>query len=317
MKRVARDIWGLLKDAAVTWSDDHAGTLGAALAFYTMFSLAPLLIIVIVLSSFGFGQDAVRGHLDNQIQGLIGGEGARFVQHLIENAYKSNSSVLAAIIGIVALLIGASGVFVQLRESLNVIWHVREKPLPTIVAILRTRLLSFAMILGVGFLLLVSLVVSTVLSAASGFISSSVPFLETVLPFIDLLVSFTGITFTFALIFKYIPDVAVSWRDVVVGAAVTSLLFSLGKVAIGFYLGNTAVGSTFGAASSLVIILLWAYYSSQIVLYGAEFTRIYAIRFGSGFRIGKNALQTIEKVIETKPSSRGMGARKIATSSRS
>jgi membrane protein len=168
------------------------------------------------------------------------------------------------------------------------------------------------MILCVGFLLLVSLVVSTVLSAASGLISSSVPFLEPFLPLIDLLVSFTGITFTFALIFKYIPDVVVTWRDVIVGAAATSLLFSLGKLAIGFYLGNSAVGSTFGAASSLVIILLWAYYSSQIILYGAAFTRVYATRFGSGFRPGKNALQTVEKVIETRSSDRSM-RKKVAT----
>ena len=313
MKKILRDIWGLLKDAAIRWSDDHAGTLGAALAFYTAFSLAPLLIIAIVLSSLGFGQDAVRGHLDNQIQGLIGKDGAQFVQMLIENAYKSDSSVLAAIFGIIALLIGASGVFVQLRESLNAIWHVREKPLPTIVAILRTRMVSFAMILGVGFLLLVSLIVSTVLSAASGLISSSMPFLEPLLPIIDLLVSFTGITFTFALIFKYIPDVVVSWRDVIVGAAATSFLFSLGKLAIGFYLGNSAAGSTFGAASSLVIILLWAYYSSQIILYGAEFTRVFATRFGSGFQPGRNALQTVEKVIEPKSPARNVGARRVGT----
>lgn len=297
-----KEIWRLLKDSAIAWDNDNVGRLGAALAYFTVFSLSPLLIIVIVLSSFGFGQEAAQGHLVSQIRGLIGVDGAKFVQSMIENAYESGASIPAAIFGIVTLLLGATGVFVQLRDSLNTIWRVEQKPLG-ILGFLRARVLSFTMIIGIGFLLLVSLIFSAVLAAISAYLSSSFALLGSLVSLLDFLISFVGITVMFALMFKFLPDAVVQWADVWIGAAVTSLLFSLGKLAIGFYLGNSVIGSTFGAASSLVIVMLWAFYSAQIILFGAEFTRLYAARFGSKILPGKNAVRVVTRKVELKPGS--------------
>jgi membrane protein len=286
-----KSIWLLLKDSAIAWDNDNVGQQGAALSFFTVFSLSPLLIIVIVLSSFIFGQEAASGHIVSQIRGLIGIEGASFVQSLITNAYKSDSSALAAIFSVVMLLLGASAVFIQLRVSLNTIWRVQQKPIGTILAFLQVRLLSFAMTLVIGFLLLVSLVLSAVLAAMSDYLSNLFAILTGLVSLLDFIISFVGITVMFALMFKFVPDATLKWRDVWVGAAVTSLLFSIGKLVIGLYLGNGAIGSTFGAASSLVIIMLWAFYSSQIVLFGAEFTRLYTMRFGSNIFPSANAVR--------------------------
>jgi membrane protein len=293
--RYIKNIWLLLKDSAVAWADDNIGEQGAALSFFTIFSLSPLLILVILLSSLSFGQEAASGHLVSQIRGLIGIEGAKFVQSLITNAYKSGSSVVAAVFSVVMLLLGASAVFIQLRDSLNMIWRVQQKPMGTIHAFLRVRLLSFAMILGIGFLLLISLVVSAVLAAMSDYLSNFLDILKSMMNLLDFVVSFFGITVMFALIFKFLPAATIKWKDVWVGAAVTSFLFSIGKIVIGLYLGNGAIGSTFGAASSLVIFMLWAYYSSQIVLFGAEFTRIYAMRFGSNILPDTNAVRIVQR----------------------
>jgi membrane protein len=297
-KRWLKDLWLLLKDSAIAWDDDDIMEQGAALAYYTVFALSPLLILMIVLSSVGFGQQAASGHLVDQIRGLIGTEGAEFVQSLITNAYRSDSNVLAAVISMIMVLLGASVVFVQLRSSLNAIWRVTHKPMGTIRRYLQARLFAFAVILGIGFLLLVSLMVSAALAAVSDYQGRSILPLAGLVSVIDFLVSFVGLTVMFALMFKYIPDAIVKWRDVWVGAAVTSVLFAIGKLAIGLYLGNGAIGSTFGAASSLVIIMLWAFYSVQIVLYGAEFTRLYATRFGSGIRPGANAVRLVTPAAE-------------------
>ena len=290
-----KSIWLLVKDSAIAWDNDNIGQQGAALSFFTVFSMSPLLILVIVLSSFGFGREAASGHLVSQIRGLIGIEAARFVQGLITIAYKSGSSVLATIFSVVMLLLGASAVFVQLSDSLNTIWRVQQKPIGTIRAFLRARLLSFAMILGLGFLLLVSLILSAILTAMSDYLSNLLTILTGLVSLLDFIVSFGGITVLFALMFKFVPAATIKWRDVWVGAAVTSLLFSIGKFAIGLYLGNGAIGSTFGAASSLVIIMLWTFYSSQIVLFGAEFTRLYAMRFGSNILPSANAVRVVTR----------------------
>jgi membrane protein len=295
-----KSIWLLLKDSAIAWDNDNIGQQGAALSFFTVFSLSPLLIIVIVLSSFIFGQEAASGHLVSQIRGLIGIEGARFVQSLIANAYKSDSSVLATIFSVVMLLLGASAVFIQLRDSLNTIWRVQQKPIGTILAFLRVRLLSFAITLGIGFLLLVSLILSAVLASVSEHLSNLLGILTGLVGVLDFIISFVGIAVMFALMFKFVPAAILKWRDVWVGAAVTSLLFSIGKLIIGLYLGNGAIGSTFGAASSLVIIMLWAFYSSQIILFSAEFTRLYAMRFGSNILPGANAFRVVTRRVETK-----------------
>jgi membrane protein len=290
-----KSIWLLFKDSAIAWDNDDIGQQGAALSFFTVFSLSPMLIIVIVLSSFVFGQRAASGHLVSQISGLIGNEGSSFVQSLITNAYKSDSNVLVTIFSVVMLLLGASAVFIQLRNSLNTIWHVQQKPIGTILAFLRIRLLSFAMTLVIGFLLLVSLILSVVLVAMSDYLSKLIVILTGLVSLLDFIVSFVGITIMFALMFKFIPDAVLKWKDVWVGAAVTSLLFSIGKLVIGLYLGNGAIGSTFGAASSLVFIMLWVFYSSQIVLFGAEFTRLYAMRFGSDIFPSTNAVRIAKR----------------------
>ena len=290
-----KNIWLLLKDSAIAWDDDNIAEQGAALSFFTVLSLSPLLIIVVVLSSFGFGQEAASGHLVSQIRGLIGVEGAKFVQSVISNAYKSDSNVLATIFSIVVLLLGATGVFIQLRDSLNMIWRVRQKPIGTIRGFIRVRLLSFAMILGIGFLLLVSLVVSAILTVMSEYVSDRFTIVPGLVSLIDFTVSFIGITIMFVCIFKFLPAVILKWKDALVGAAVTSLLFSIGKFFIGLYLGNGAMGSTFGAASSLVVIMMWTFYSSQIVLYGAEFTRLYAARYGSAILPSANGIYSAKR----------------------
>jgi membrane protein len=287
-----KSIWLLLKDSAIAWDNDNIGQQGAALSFFTVFSLSPLLIIVVVLSSFVFGPQAASGHIVSQIRGLIGIEGANFVQSLITNAYKSNSSALATIFSVIMFLLGASAVFIQLSDSLNTIWRVQQKPINTILAFLRVRLLSFTLLLGIGFLLLVSLILSAVLAAMSDYLSNLHAILKGLAILLDFIISFVGITVIFAFMFKFVPAATLKWRDVWVGAAVTSLLFSIGKLIIGLYLGNGAIGSTFGASSSLVIIMLWPFYSSQIFLFGAEFTRLYAMRIGSNIIPSANAVRT-------------------------
>ena len=295
-----RGIWLLLRDSAIAWDDDNIGTQGAALAFFTVFSLSPLLIMVIVFSSLGFGHEAASGHLVSQIRGLIGIEGAAFVQSLITNAYRSDSNILATVFSVVMILLGASAVFVQLRDSLNTIWRVQQRPIGTVRAFLRSRLLSFAMIVGIGFVLLVSLVLSAALAVTSSYLSNLFAIFSGMVNLLDFVVSFVGITVVFAAMFKFVPAATVKWRDVWVGAAVTSLLFSIGKLLIGLYLGNGAIGSTFGAARSLVVIMLWAYYSAQIVLFGAEFTRLYAMRFGAEILPSANAVRVVTRTVETK-----------------
>jgi membrane protein len=297
--RWLKNLWLLLKDSAIAWDDDDIVGQGAALAYYTVFALSPLLILMIVLSSIGFGQQAASGHLVDQIRGLIGAEGARFVQSMITNAYQADSNALAAVVSMIMVLLGASAVFVQLRTSLNAIWRVTHKPVGTIRRFLQARLFAFAVILGIGFLLLVSLTFSAVLAAVSDYLGRNIVLLAGLVSVLDFVVSFIGVTIMFALMFKFIPDAIAEWRDVWVGAAVTSVLFAVGKLVIGLYLGNGAIGSTFGAASSLAIIMLWAFYSVQIVLFGAEFTRLYATRFGSGIRPGANALRVVSPAIDT------------------
>ncbi|MBP6671638.1 MAG: YihY/virulence factor BrkB family protein [Bacteroidetes bacterium] len=290
-----KNIWHLLKDAAIAWDDDNIGEHGAALSFFTMLSLSPLLIIVVVLSSVGFGREAANGHLVSQIRGLIGTDGATFVQGLISNAYRADANLSAAAFGIIMLLLGATGVFIQLRDSLNMIWRVRQKPRGAIRGFVRVRLLSFAMILGIGFLLLVSLTISAVMSAASVYISGHFSILAGLVTLTEVLISFAGITVVFVLLFKFLPAVILRWRDAWVGAAFTSILFSIGKYLIGLYLGNGMMGTTFGAASSLVIIMMWTYYSSQIILYGAEFTRFYALRYGTEIVPSANGIRITEQ----------------------
>lgn len=275
--------WRLLKETFAEWNDDKASQMAAALAYYTVFSLAPLLIIVIAIAGFFFGEEAARGEIVGQIEGLVGRDGATVIQTALENTHRPGSGVgiIASLISIAVLIFGASGVFVQLQEALNEIWDVVPNAKQGVGNVVRKRAMSFAVVLSIGFLLLVSLVVSAALSAINTFASGLLPGFDVLWSLINLVISFVVTTLLFALIYKYLPDVDVAWRDVWVGATLTSILFSVGRYLIGLYLGNSSFGSTYGAAGSLVILLAWIYYSVQILFFGAEFTQVYARRYGS------------------------------------
>jgi membrane protein len=283
-------IWTLFQETFKEWSEDKASRLAAALAYYTIFSIAPLLIIVIAIAGAAFGEEAARGEIVRQIQGLVGRDGAQFIEIAIKNASRPQAGTIASIISIIVLLIGATGVFAELQDSLNTIWGVKPKPGRGMIKIIRQRFLSFAMILGIGFLLLVSLVMSAVLSALITYFSNALPGIDFIWQILNFLLSFAIITVVFGLIFKVLPDVKITWSDVLIGAILTSLLFSIGKFLLGQYLGNSTFGSAYGAAGSLVIIIAWVYYAAQILFFGAEFTQVYARRYGTNITPTKNAI---------------------------
>jgi membrane protein len=283
-------IWQFLKTTINEWVEAEPFQLAAALSYYTLFSLAPLLLIAIGVAGFVFGREAAQNQIVETLQGMIGQDSAKTVQEMIQASNeKPKTGMLSTVIGFVALLFGAGGVVGQLQTSLNRIWEVKPKPGQGIWGFLRQRFFSFAMVLAIGFLLLVSLVVTAVLSSFTGMLSSFLGDATFVAHTIDIVVSFGFVTLLFALIYKYVPDVEIQWRDVWVGAALTSILFTLGKYLIGLYIGTSGVSSTFGAAGSLITILVWVYYSSLIFFLGAEFTRVYATEYGSGVAPAENA----------------------------
>lgn len=269
----------MVRTAVVRWTEDHIPRRAAALAFYAGFSLAPLLLIAIAFGGMLFGADAVQGRVVEQLQGLLGPDGARAVETVLRNTRRPESSVPAAIIGALTLLIGASGVFGELQDALNEIWKVRKKPGRGWRGLLRDRFLSYTFVLGSGFLLLVSLLVSAVLQAMTGWIGGWLTYPAS-LQAIGMAVSFGVAATLFAMMFKLLPDAQTRWRDVWLGAAVTALLFNIGKGLIGLYLGHSAFASSYGAAGSFVVLLMWLFYSSQVVLLGAELTHAYAHEFG-------------------------------------
>jgi membrane protein len=275
-----RALWHLLKEAASDWSHDHAPRLGAALAYYTVFSLVPFLVVVIALIGLVFGQEAAQSAILGQIAELVGEQSAAAIKDMIQRADKPSTGLFATGLAVLTLLVGASGVFGQLQDALNTVWGVEPKEGRGVWGVIKDRFLSFVAVLGTGFLLLVSLVLSSALAAAGKWFSGWLPLPEAVLHAVNLGVSFAVITGLFALIFKVLPDAQVAWRDVWVGAALTAALFTIGKLALGLYLGKSNVASGYGAAGSLVLVLLWVYYSAQIMLYGAEFTQVYANRLG-------------------------------------
>ncbi|MDZ4871729.1 MAG: hypothetical protein CLLPBCKN_001117 [Chroococcidiopsis cubana SAG 39.79] len=290
-----KTIISLLRETFTEWNEDKASRLAAALAYYTVFSLAPMLIIAIAIAGAVFGEEAARGEIVTQIQGLVGRDGAQFIETAIEGASKPKAGTIASLISIAVLLFGASGLFAQLQDSLNTIWEVQPKPGRGLIGILRDRFLSFTMVLGVGFLLLVSLVLSAGLSGLVNFLGSLLPGIGALLQIANFVLSFAVTTLLFGLIYKVLPDVKIAWSDVWSGAIVTSLLFSIGRFALGLYLGNSSFGSTYGAAGSVVIILVWVYYAAQILFFGAEFTQVYARRYGSRIVPTKNAIPLTEK----------------------
>jgi membrane protein len=275
-----KTLFQLLRDTLSEFNTDKAPRLAAALAYYTAFSIAPLLLVVISIAGLVWSREAVQDQLDNQIRGLVGTETAETVQELVASADHPQTGVLATVIGVVTLFLGAAGVFGQLQDALNTVWGVQPRPNQGIGAMLRARFLSFTMVFGIGFLLLVSLALSAFLSALNGWLISQLPFSEFVLQIINFIVSFGVVTLLFAVIYKVLPDAKISWRDVWVGAAVTALLFTVGKLLIGLYIGNSSTSSSYGAAGSFVVLLLWIYYSAMIFLFGAEFTQVWARTFG-------------------------------------
>ena len=285
-----KSIWQFLKTTIDEWVEAEPFQLAAALSYYTLFSLAPLLLIAIGVAGFVFGREAAQNQIVETLQGMIGQESAKAVQEMIQtSSEKPKTGMISTIIGFIALLFGAGGVVGQLQTSLNRIWEVKPKPDQGIWGFIRQRFFSFAMVLAIGFLLLVSLVITAILSSFTGMLSSFLGDATFVAHAIDILVSFGFVTLLFALIYKYVPDIEIQWRDVWIGAALTSILFTAGKYLIGLYIGTSGVSSTFGAAGSLITVLVWVYYSSLIFFLGAEFTRVYATEYGSGVAPAENA----------------------------
>ena len=279
--RLLETLTPLLRQAGVAWLADNAPRFGAALAFYTLFSLAPVLIVAVSIAGFVFGEKAAQGEIVRQFQGLMGMQGATAIETIIQNTNRHALGTFATALGLIAILIGASGAFNELQDGLNTIWKVDSTTKSFWAATIRQRFFSLGLVVATGFLLLASLVVTAFLSAAERFASNLLPMGVLLLGSVNFVFSFGMITILFALIFKFIPATAIRWRDVQMGAAVTSLLFTFGKSAIGFYLGHSALTSAYGAAASLVVFLIWIYYSAQILLFGAELTHVYALKYGS------------------------------------
>ena len=274
-------IFQMLKATYKEWSNDQVPRMGAALSYYTIFSIAPLLVIAIAIAGFVFGEKAVQGQIMNEITGLVGAESARAVQTMIQSAHKPAHGVIATIIGVVLLLLGASGVFSEMQTALNLIWKVDVNAKTGIWNMIRQRFLSFGMVLGIGFLLLVSLMLSAALAATSKYLEGYLHVPAAVFNVFDFVFSLFVIAGLMAMIFKLLPDVKIPWSDVWIGGIVTAVLFTIGKFLIGFYIGKSITMSAYGAAGSVVIILAWIYYSAQLLYFGAEFTYVYSNQCGS------------------------------------
>lgn len=302
----AAAVWDVVKETAKDWSDDDASTLAAALAYYALLSLAPLLVISIGVAGWFLGPEAARGRVAGELGGIVGGEAANGIQAVVASAEGPKRGVIGALVGVVTLFVGASGVFGQLQTSLNAIWEVEPKPERGLLGQLKDRFFSFTMVLGVAFLLLVSLVLSSLLSTLGTTLADTLPGGAVLWQIINFALSFAVITLLFAAIFKVIPDAKIQWRDVWPGAAVTALLFAIGKQLLGIYLGKAAVGSSYGAAGSIVALVVWVYYAAQILFVGAEFTQVQARRRGAGIQPAANAQRVDET--EGKGEAEGRGA---------
>jgi membrane protein len=282
--------WNLIKETFKSWDEDRAPRLAAALAYYTIFALAPLLIIAIAVAALFFDEAQVRQNMLNEIGALVGQNGRQAIEAMMDGASKPTTGLIATVIGVVTLLIAAGGFFNQLQDALNTIWEVQPKPGRGVWGIIKDRALSFTMVLATGFLLLASLIISTILSAAGKLLGGHIGDQALFWQLINLVASFGISTLLFAVIFKVLPDAKILWRDVWIGAAATALLFTLGRFLIGWYLGHTATESAYGAAGSLVALLIWVYYSTQILFLGAEFTQVYAKSHGAHIEPTANAV---------------------------
>ena len=289
-----KNIVQLLKQAAADWSEDNAARLAAALAYYTVLSIAPLLILATAVVGLVFGDDAARGHVASELSAVVGPQAGEGVQTVIQHAHSPEGGIISSIISVVVLMFGASGVFGELQSALNTIWEVKPKPGRGIMGFLRARFFSFTMVLSVAFLLLVSLVLSAALSAAGSFFEHVLPGGEALWQVINFIISFAVISGLFALIFKVVPDVEITWRDVRMGAAFTAVLFTIGKMLLGLYLGRASVASPYGAAGSVIVLVIWVYYAAQIMFMGAEFTQVYARAHGAEIKPSPQAVPADE-----------------------
>jgi membrane protein len=281
-KLTPRGIWGLIKGAVNCFIENRVLKLSAALAYYTVFSLGPMIIVIIFLADIFYGRQAIEGSIYGQISGLVGHDAALQVQETIRNSALTFNSNLTATIGFATLLIGATSVFAEIQDSINMIWGLKAKPKKGWLKMLMNRLLSFSIVVSLGFLLLVSLVVNGVLEGLMSKLKEAFPDLTVVVVYvINLIITFIVTTLLFGIIFKVLPDAKIKWKDVLIGSMATAGLFMLGKFAITFYIGSSNIGSIYGTAGSLVVLLVWVYYSAVILYFGAEFTKIYATQFGS------------------------------------
>ncbi|MFL5787051.1 MAG: YihY/virulence factor BrkB family protein, partial [Flavisolibacter sp.] len=295
-----KGLWEVLKDSFSGFSNDKVAKLSASLAYYTIFSLGPLLICIIFLCGFFFGREAVQGNIYHQMEGFVGSDAAKQLQDIIKNAAISNKSSIAAIIGLIALLLGATSVFAEIQDSVNMIWGLKPKPKMGLLKLLITRLTSFGVIASLGFLLLVSLAITSLIEALNQRLQNAFPNVTIVVFYIINLIITLGVTtLLFAVIFKVLPDAKIKWKDVMAGSIATAVLFMIGKFAISFYISKSNVGTTYGTAGSLIILLLWIYYSSFILYFGAEFTKSYAIKFGSEIHPNEYAVTAQQVQIET------------------
>jgi len=285
-----KQIISMLRQSFTDWNDDNAPRLGAALAFYTILSISPLVIFVVAIVSLFLDKSTAQVHLLAQVQSTIGPEGKSAVESMLASGERASSGIIATLIGLATLLFGASGVFGELRSALNTIWDAKPKESAGIWAMLRERVFSIGMVFSVGFVLLVSLLASTGLAAMTKFFNGILPIPPVVLGSFNFVVSFLGIALLFGLILKYVPETQVSWSDVGIGALVTALFFTIGKSLLGLYFGKASPGSAYGAAGSLVVMVVWVYYSAQIFFFGAEFTHVHALARRSSER--SNPAQT-------------------------
>jgi len=295
-----KGVWSIIKNSFSGFSNDNVTKLSASLAYYTMFSMGPLLVMIIALCGVFFGRDAIEGKIYVQLQQFLGPDTALQLQQIIKNAFISGKGTVAIIIGSVSLLVGATSVFAEMQDSINRIWGLKPKPKRGWVKMLQNRFLSFSVIISLGFLLLVSLAIASLVEALSNRLKTAYPGITVVVFYTINLVITMGITsLIFAVIFKVLPDAKIRWRDVVAGSITTAILFMLGKFGISFYIGKSNVGTTYGAAGSLVVLLLWIYYSSIILYLGAEFTKAYAVEYGSPIMPSAYAVTTKTVEVET------------------
>lgn len=298
-KQLFKKWWGLLKSTFKEFDEDNAIKLSASLSYYTIFALPPLCIIILYICGIFFGKEAVSGEFFGQINGLVGNEAALQIQETIKNIELSNGNVFAAIFGGIMLIIGASGVFAEIQSSINFIWGLKAKPNKGIMKFVKNRLMSFSMIAAVGFLLLVSLMVNTVMDVLNARLIVYFPDATVYLFYIlNIVILFASTTILFSIIFKTLPDGDIAWKDTLIGSSFTSVFFMIGKFAIGFYLGNSTVASVYGAAGSVVIILVWVYYSAIILYFGAEFTKVYARMYGKKIIPNDYAVEIQKEIFE-------------------